>query len=68
MNLYKVLELEEHATISEIKKSYKRLAKIYHPDKCNHPNATIKFQEINYAYEILSNDDSRRKYHSLFIP
>jgi curved DNA-binding protein len=62
MNLYETLELEPMASLDEIKKNYRRLAKKYHPDKNKDDSSIIKFQEITSAYEILSNDESRKKY------
>ena len=62
MNLYETLELEPSASLDEIKKNYRRLAKKYHPDKSKDASSIIKFQEITSAYEILSNDESRKKY------
>ena len=62
MNLYETLELEPMASLDEIKKNYRRLAKKYHPDKNKDDCSIIKFQEITSAYEILSNDESRKKY------
>ena len=50
-NFYEILECPETSTIDEIKKSYRRLSMIYHPDKNkNNPDATAKFQKINEAY------------------
>ena len=65
MNLYRTLELNENANLDEIKKSYRRLARIYHPDKNKDPSANNKFLEISTAYEILSNDKSRVEYSKL---
>lgn len=48
----------------EIKKSYYGLAQKFHPDKNNHPNASEKFNEITYAYDILSDEKQRRMYDS----
>jgi DnaJ-class molecular chaperone len=62
MSLYEVLEVKKNASLIEIKKSYRRLAKIYHPDK-NKEDTTEQFRKINYAYEILSDDTSRKKYN-----
>ena len=56
---YKILEIEKTAPLNEIKKSFKRLSKIHHPDK---GGVTEKFQEINEAYQILSNTDKRKAY------
>jgi hypothetical protein len=72
MNLYKVLEIDENASLDEIKKSYRRLARKYHPDKTisinnisSKNNLTNKFLEISSAYEILSNDKARMEYIKL---
>jgi DnaJ-class molecular chaperone len=65
MNLYSILEVDKNATIDEIKKAYKKLAIKIHPDKNSSPNATEKFQEINMAYEILSDKVSKEKYDKL---
>lgn len=65
IDLYKVLNLNYNATENEIRKNYLKLAKLYHPDKCKDENATKKFQEINYAYNILINDKSRINYNNI---
>jgi DnaJ-class molecular chaperone len=59
-NLYSILNINKTATIDDIKKSYRRLALIYHPDK---PNGNKEeFIKICSAYEILSNYELRKKY------
>ena len=65
MSLYNTLEIDANSSLQEIRKSYRRLARRYHPDKCREENAVKKFQEISYAYEILSNDRSRKEYNSM---
>jgi len=52
----RILKLEECATLEEIKKAYKELAKKYHPDTCkasNKAKCEEKFKEINWAYQLL---------------
>jgi DnaJ-class molecular chaperone len=69
MSLYKILEIEESSSISEIKKAYKKLALKYHPDKSSKFNidTTSKFIEIKYAYDILSDDTKRKEYNNSFF-
>lgn len=62
-NYYKILGVKRTASTADIKKRYKDLVKIFHPDKHNnHPNVVRKFQEIKEAYDILGNLDSRLEY------
>lgn len=57
---YQILELEPSANITEIKKAYRKLALIYHPDKnSNDPYAAARFTDIKEAYEVLT--DPRKK-------
>lgn len=60
---YKLLELEPSATLPEIKKAYRRLALLHHPDKNNNdPYAAAQFSDIKEAYEILTNPSKKEKY------
>ncbi len=70
---YEVLGVKKDATAEEIKKAYRKLTKENHPDL--HPGDKAceeRFKEVNEAYEILSDDDKRRKYdqygHAAFDP
>uniref|UniRef100_A0A0R3RWE5 DnaJ subfamily A member 2 n=1 Tax=Elaeophora elaphi TaxID=1147741 RepID=A0A0R3RWE5_9BILA len=58
--LYDILKVKPNATDEEIKKSYRHLAKEYHPDK--NPSHGDKFKEISFAYEVLSNPERRGVY------
>jgi curved DNA-binding protein CbpA len=63
INYYKLLELKTDCDKIEIKKAYKTLSKKFHPDlNPDNPEATNKFQEINKAYTILNDMDSKSKY------
>jgi len=60
---YSVLGLGKTATEKEIKSSFRKLARQYHPDvNPGNKSAEEKFKEINQAYEVLSDPDKRRKY------
>lgn len=62
-NLYEILEVPETSSIEEIKKSYRRLSMLYHPDKNkNNPDATAKFQKISEAYETLGDIEKKKEY------
>jgi DnaJ-class molecular chaperone len=59
MNYYEYLGLTPGASFTEIKNSYKKLAKEFHPDKQGDSN---KFKELNNIYNILNNPESRNDY------
>lgn len=62
-NFYNILEVEETSSIEEIKKAYRRLSMIFHPDKNNNnQESTAKFQKISEAYETLGDKDKKREY------
>ena len=59
---YDILEIDQHATITDIKKSFRLLALKNHPDKNKSNEAHQKFLQIVEAYEVLSDENSRKKY------
>ncbi len=59
---YKVLGVSETITAEEIKKTYRKLAFQYHPDR--NPDSEEKMKEINEAYAVLSDPRKRREYDS----
>jgi len=61
-NYYKILEVSEGATQAEIKRSYRTMAKKYHPDKSSAPRAAQLFTEVNEAYGVLSDPEQKRQY------
>ena len=63
IDYYKILDVSKTATPEEIKKSYRKLARKYHPDlNPNNKAAEAKFKEISEANEVLSNPENRKKY------
>ena len=70
---YEVLGIQKGASDDEIKKSYRKLAKQYHPDmNPGDKEAEAKFKEVNEAYDVLSDPDKKAKYdqygHAAFDP
>ncbi|TFK86714.1 DnaJ-domain-containing protein [Polyporus arcularius HHB13444] len=63
---YALLEVDESATADEIKKSFRRLALVHHPDKNANDieGATKRFAAIQQAYEVLSDEQERAWYDS----
>ena len=60
---YKTLGVEKSSSQDEIKRAYRKLAKEYHPDLNPDDNvAQEKFKEINEAYEVLGDEDKKKKY------
>ena len=59
---YDVLGVAKDANKNDIKKAFRGLARQYHPDVSEDPDAETKFKEINEAYEVLSDDDKRARY------
>tara|TARA_B100000029_G_scaffold482477_1_gene532570 strand:- start:102 stop:770 length:669 start_codon:yes stop_codon:yes gene_type:complete len=60
---YKILAISKDASYDDIKKSFRKLAQKYHPDKNpDNEEASNKFKEINEAYQILSDKNSRAEY------
>ena len=60
---YKILGVGKSASKDEIKKAYRKLAKEYHPDKTKgNKNLEEKFKEVSEAYQVLGNDENRKKY------
>ncbi len=59
---YEILGVSRDADKEEIKHAYRRLARKYHPDVNKEPGAEERFKEINRAYEILSEPETRARY------
>ena len=62
-SFYNVLDISETATADEIKKAYRKLSMLYHPDKNgNSSESTEKFQKISEAYEVLGDAEKKKEY------
>lgn len=62
MTHYDTLGVSKDANETEIKKAYRALSLQYHPDRNSSPDAKSKFQEINDAYETLSDPEKKTQY------
>lgn len=61
-DFYQILGVSKNASLSEIKKAYRRQALKWHPDRNKQSEASEKFKEINKAYEVLSDAQKRKIY------
>lgn len=65
-DFYQVLGISDTAKPEDIKKSYRRLAKQYHPDaNPDNPNAAERFKAISEAHAVLSDPEKRKKYDQM---
>ncbi|KAJ7685172.1 hypothetical protein DFH06DRAFT_1028594 [Mycena polygramma] len=68
VDLYSVLSLTSDAKLDDIKKAYRRFALVYHPDKqtaateARKAEASTKFQQIGFAYAVLSDEKRRQRF------
>jgi molecular chaperone DnaJ len=59
---YEILGVSRTASKEELKQAFRRLARQYHPDVNNAPDAEERFKELNEAYAVLSDDEKRAAY------
>ena len=67
-DLYKDLGLKSGASLQEIKKAFRKLAQVHHPDKSKPSNKEaneVIFREVAAAYEVLSDSSQRQEYDSM---
>ncbi|PVF92800.1 DnaJ-domain-containing protein [Serendipita vermifera] len=68
VDLYAVLGVKSDDSVDNIKKTYRKLALLYHPDKHSASSASVqqdastKFQQVGYAYAVLSDEKRRKRY------
>ncbi|WP_432799969.1 DnaJ domain-containing protein [Poriferisphaera sp. WC338] len=61
---YRTLDISPSASSDEIRKAYRQLAQVYHPD--HNPNEADRFKEINEAYHLLADPEQREAYDQLY--
>jgi len=61
-DFYAALELSPGASVDEIQRAHRRLARLYHPDVSDVENCEWKFQQVQQAWEILGDAQRRRAY------
>jgi len=62
---YKILGVEKVASQADIKRSYRKLARKYHPDVSKETDAEAKFKDVGEAYEVLKDPEKREAYDQL---
>src|ERR1700733_8023400 len=61
-DFYQILGVPRDASQQDIQRSYRRLAREYHPDVNSDPAAEERFKDISEAYDVLSDPQTRRRY------
>jgi curved DNA-binding protein CbpA len=61
MDYYRILEIPEGADLAEIKRAYRRLAMLLHPDQSRYPDSE-RFRRLQEAYDVLSDPQRREAY------
>lgn len=59
---YAALGLSANATQADIKKAFRQKAAFFHPDRNDAPDAAVRFQAVQKAYEVLGDETSRQAY------
>jgi len=62
---YSIMGIDKDATQDELKRTYRKLARKYHPDVSKEPDAEQKFKELGEAYEVLKDPEKRAAYDQL---
>uniref|UniRef100_A0A1A7WT84 DnaJ homolog subfamily C member 1 n=2 Tax=Iconisemion striatum TaxID=60296 RepID=A0A1A7WT84_9TELE len=64
---YQFLNIEQDASAAEIKKAYRRLSLLLHPDKNKDENAETQFRQLVSIYEVLKDEDRRHRYDDILV-
>jgi curved DNA-binding protein len=64
-NYYDILGVPRSASAEDIRKAYRKLARKHHPDMSKEAGSAEKFQKISEAYEVLSDEEKRKRYDQL---
>jgi len=67
MNFYEYMELTQEATTSEVRKAYRKLSLVLHPDKNDAEDAEIKFRWLASIYEVLKDTEKRAIYDRVLV-
>jgi curved DNA-binding protein len=62
---YKIMGVTKDASAEEIKKTYRKLARKYHPDVSKEAGAETKFKDVNEAYDVLKDPEKRKAYDQM---
>jgi curved DNA-binding protein len=62
---YEALEVPRTASSEDIRRAYRKLARKYHPDVNKEPGAEDRFKQISEAYEVLRDEEKRKRYDRL---
>ena len=62
---YKIMGVARDASQDEIKRTYRKLARKYHPDVSKEKDAETRFKELGEAYEVLKDPEKRTEYDQL---
>lgn len=65
VDYYKVMGIAEDASANEIKRSYRKLARKYHPDVSKEADGEEKFKKVAEAYQVLKDTERRKEYDEL---
>ncbi|XP_013397633.1 dnaJ homolog subfamily C member 1 [Lingula anatina] len=66
-NFYELLGVDQTATAGDIRRAYRRLSLTLHPDRNKEDDAEIKFRQLVSVYEILKDEEKRKKYDEVLV-